>query len=335
MQSGGALVGILVTGGAGFIGSCFVRGLLHGVYPQLAGRPVTVLDKLTYAGDRANLDPVAAHPGLTLVVGDILDAPLVRELMAGVDLVVHFAAESHVDRSIADATDFVRTNVEGTHVLLEAALGAGVERFVHISTDEVYGSIEHGAWREEQPLAPNSPYAATKAASDLMALAYHRTHGLPVVVTRCSNTYGPYQHPEKLIPLFVTNLLDGLPVPLYGTGHNRRDWLHVEDHCAAVALVATKGRPGEVYHIGGGSELSNAEMTDRLLTLCGADPSAVRHVTDRKGHDRRYCLDITKISEELGYAPRVGFAEGLAGTVDWYRAHRPWWTAAKRRTARS
>nr|BAC57041.1 dTDP-glucose-4,6-dehydratase [Micromonospora griseorubida] len=320
---------VLVTGGAGFIGSHFVRQLLAGAYQRWHGAQTIVLDKLTYAGNLANLAPVAHHPDLTFTQGDVCDRELVENLMRGVDLVVHFAAESHVDRSIAAADAFVRTNVQGTHTLLDAAVRAGVERFVHVSTDEVYGSIEEGSWTEEQPLAPNSPYAASKAGSDLLALAFHRTHGLPVCVTRCSNNYGPYQYPEKLIPLFTTNLLDGLPVPLYGDGRNQRDWLHVDDHCHGIDLVATGGVPGEVYHIGGGTELSNADLTAHLLDLCGADELSVRRVADRPGHDLRYSLDISKISRELGYTPRVSFAEGLADTVDWYRNNRAWWEPLK------
>ncbi|GHB86078.1 dTDP-glucose 4,6-dehydratase [Streptomyces cirratus] len=324
---------VLVTGGAGFIGSHFVRELLAGSYPDLGEGEVVVLDALTYAGNLASLAPVADHPRLRFVHGDICDAALVAELMAGTAVVVHFAAESHVDRSIADASEFVRTNVLGTQTLLQAAVTAGVGRFVHVSTDEVYGSIETGSWPEEHPLAPNSPYAASKAASDLLALAFHRTHGLEVCVTRCSNNYGPYQFPEKAIPLFTTNLIDGLDVPLYGDGGNSRDWLHVDDHCRGIALVAVKGRPGEVYNIGGGTELTNLELTQRLLELCGRDAGAVRRVADRAAHDRRYSVDITKITAELGYAPRVPFAGGLAGTVAWYRDNRAWWEPLKARAA--
>ncbi|MEU6291262.1 dTDP-glucose 4,6-dehydratase [Streptomyces sp. NPDC015140] len=320
---------VLVTGGAGFIGSHFVRELLSDAYPDLAATRVVVLDALTYAGNRANLDPVRTDGRLEFVRGDICDAPLVGRLMRGVDLVVHFAAESHVDRSIEDASAFVRTNVQGTQTLLDAAVRAGAGRFVHVSTDEVYGSIETGSWPEEHPLAPNSPYAASKAASDLMALAFHRTHGLELCVTRCSNNYGPYQFPEKLVPLFTTNLVDGLTVPLYGDGGNSRDWLHVDDHCRGIALVAAKGRPGEVYNIGGGTELTNRELTGRLLELCGRDASAVRRVADRAGHDRRYSVDIAKISTELGYAPRIGLDRGLADTVAWYRDNRSWWEPLK------
>jgi dTDP-glucose 4,6-dehydratase len=290
---------------------------------------VTVLDKLTYSGNRANLEPVVADPRLTFVEGDIGNAHLVDDLLPGHDAVVHFAAESHVDRSIDSAAVFVMTNVVGTQTLLDAALRHGLGRFVHVSTDEVYGSIEEGSWTEDWPLAPRSPYSASKAGSDLLALAYHRTHDLDVVVTRCSNNYGPYQFPEKVIPLFVTNLLDGLPVPLYGDGGNVRDWLHVADHCAGIDLVLHRGRAGEVYHIGGGTELTNKELVARLLEACGADWEMVEAVPDRKGHDRRYSLDITKISTELGYAPSYTLDEGLAETVAWYRDNRAWWEPLK------
>jgi dTDP-glucose 4,6-dehydratase len=324
---------LLVTGGAGFIGSHFVRSLLTGRYPQWSDAAVTVFDKLTYSGNRANLDPVADHPGLAFVEADICDPVAVAEVMPGHDVVVHFAAESHVDRSIAGAGPFVVTNVLGTQVLLDAALRAGVGRFVHVSTDEVYGSIEDGRWHEEWPLAPRSPYSASKAGSDLLALAYARTHGMDVVVTRCSNNYGPYQFPEKVIPLFVTNLLDGRKVPLYGDGGNVRDWLHVDDHCQGIQLVAHRGRPGEVYHIGGGTELTNKELTALLLEACEAGWDMVEPVADRQGHDRRYALDISKISEELGYLPRVGFEEGLADTVAWYRENRDWWEPLRPKAA--
>ena len=297
----------------------------------MAGAAVTVLDLLTYSGNRANLPLTDSR--LSFVQGDIRDPALLRELLPGHDVVVHFAAESHVDRSIAGAVPFVTTNVLGTQLLLDAAQAAGVGRFVHVSTDEVYGSIEHGSWTEQWPLAPNSPYAASKAGSDLLALAAHRTHGLDVVVTRCSNNYGPYQFPEKVIPLFVTNLLDGRKVPLYGDGGNIRDWLHVDDHCRGIQLVLEKGRPGEVYHIGGGTELTNKELTERLLAACGAGQEMVQPVADRKGHDRRYSLDITKISDELGYAPQVGIDEGLLSTVAWYRENRAWWEPLKARAA--
>jgi dTDP-glucose 4,6-dehydratase len=326
-------VKILVTGGAGFIGSHFVRTMLGGGYPAYADADVVVLDKLTYAGNRANLAPVADSPRLTFVEGDILDAAGMEELMTGVDAVVHFAAESHVDRSITGAADFVVTNVVGTQTLLEAARRTGVGRFLHVSTDEVYGSISTGSWPETHPLEPNSPYSASKAGSDLLVRAYHRTHGMDVVITRCSNNYGPYQFPEKVIPLFVTNLVDGKNVPLYGEGANVRDWLHVDDHCRGIALVLAGGRSGEVYNIGGGTELSNRELTERLLAECGADWSRVDHVPDRLGHDLRYSVDIAKISEELGYQPQVPFEQGLAETVRWYTERRDWWEPLRARAA--
>jgi dTDP-glucose 4,6-dehydratase len=324
-------VRVLVTGGAGFIGSHYVRSLLAGAYPAYADADVVVLDLLTYAGTLTNLAACAADPRLHFVRGDIRDPDVVAEVMTGTDVVVHFAAESHVDRSIAGAADFVSTNVVGTQVLLQAALECGVSRFVHVSTDEVYGSIDEGAWPETHPLEPNSPYSASKASSDLLARSFHRTHGLPVCITRCSNNYGPHQFPEKVIPLFVSNLLDGKKVPLYGDGLNVRDWLHVDDHCRGIQLVAEKGRDGEVYNIGGGTELTNSELTMRLLEAVGADESMIEHVTDRKGHDRRYCVDWSKIAEELGYAPRMSFDEGLAATVRWYTEHRSWWEPLKNR----
>jgi len=307
--------------------------LLNGGYPTALGATVTVLDKLTYSGNIANLAPVRDDPRLTFIQGDIGDEALLAEVLPGHDVIVHFAAESHVDRSIQGAGPFVTTNVLGTQTLLDAALRHRVQRFVHVSTDEVYGSIEVGSWTESTPLAPNSPYSASKAGSDLLALAYHRTHGLDLVVTRCSNNYGPYQFPEKVIPLFVTNLLDGAPVPLYGDGGNVRDWLHVADHCAGIELARDKGRSGEIYHIGGGVELTNKELTALLLDACGVGWEMVRPVEDRKAHDRRYSLDITKISEELGYAPSVSFEQGLAATVEWYRDNRSWWEPLKTRAA--
>jgi dTDP-glucose 4,6-dehydratase len=325
---------ILVTGGAGFIGSHFVRTVLAGERDGIADAAVTVLDKLTYSGNRANLDPAAEHPGLTFVEGDICDAALVDDLVAGHDAIVHFAAESHVDRSIDGAKPFVVTNVLGTQTLLDAAVRHGTGRFLHVSTDEVYGSIETGSWPEDWPLVPNSPYSASKASSDLLALAYHRTHKLDVVVTRCSNNYGPYQFPEKVIPLFVTNLLDGRKVPLYGDGGNVRDWLHVDDHCHGIALALTGGRAGEVYNIGGGTELTNKELTALLLEANGAGWDRVEYVEDRKGHDRRYSVDITKISTELGYQPRVPFEAGLADTVRWYAENRSWWEPLRARAGR-
>jgi dTDP-glucose 4,6-dehydratase len=326
-------VRVLVTGGAGFIGSNYVRAVLAGRYASLADAEVTVLDKLTYSGTVANLAPVQDNPRLTFVQGDICDAELLADLIPGHQVIVHFAAESHVDRSILGAAPFVTTNIVGTQMLLDAARRAGIDRFLHVSTDEVYGSIESGSWTEEWPLAPNSPYSASKAGSDLMALAAHRTHGLDVVVTRCSNNYGHHQFPEKVIPLFVTNLLDGGTVPLYGDGGNVRDWLHVDDHCLGIQLALEKGRAGEVYNIGGGTELTNRELTERLLAACGRDWSSVRRVADRKAHDRRYSLDIAKISGELGYAPQVDLSDGLEATVRWYAENRAWWEPLKARAA--
>jgi dTDP-glucose 4,6-dehydratase len=322
---------VLVTGGAGFIGSHYVRKALGGAYASLADAEIVVLDKLTYAGSEANLEPVRDDPRLRFVRGDICDPTVVSQVMAGVDLVVHFAAESHVDRSILGASDFVVTNVLGTQTLLQAAVDAGVSKFVHVSTDEVYGSIESGSWPETHPLEPNSPYSASKASSDLLARSYFRTHGLPVCITRCSNNYGPHQFPEKVIPLFVTNLMDGRKVPLYGDGLNIRDWLHVDDHCWGIQLVAESGRPGEIYNIGGGTELTNLELTDRLLKAFGLGEEMVERVEDRKAHDRRYSVDITKITNELGYRPLMSFDEGLAGTIEWYRANRAWWEPLKDR----
>jgi dTDP-glucose 4,6-dehydratase len=320
---------LLVTGGAGFIGSHYVRSVLAGAWRLTEPDAVVVLDKLTYAGNLANLEPVADDPRYTFVHGDILDAALVDELVAEADAVVHFAAETHVDRSIGGAADFVMTNVVGTQTLLDSAHRLGVEKFVHVSTDEVYGSVEVGSWDERHALEPNSPYSASKASSDLLARAYHRTHALPVCVTRCSNNYGPYQHPEKVVPLFVTNLLDGLTVPLYGEGANVRDWLHVDDHCRGIHLVLTGGRPGEVYNIGGGTELSNLELTELLLEATGATWDRVRKVPDRLGHDLRYSVSTAKIRLELGYEAEVDFRDGLAATIDWYRTHRSWWEPLK------
>ncbi|MCW2836637.1 MAG: acuS2 [Marmoricola sp.] len=324
---------LLVTGGAGFIGSHYVRSVLTGAWGGEEPESVVVLDKLTYAGNLANIAPVSGDSRLQFVKGDILDRAVVDRLMADVDAVVHFAAESHVDRSILGAAEFVTTNVVGTQTLLDSALRHGVEKFVNVSTDEVYGSIEQGSWDEEQPLLPNSPYSASKASSDLLARSYHRTHGLPVCITRCSNNYGPYQFPEKVIALFATNLIDGAEVPLYGEGANVRDWLHVDDHCRGLHLVLERGRPGEVYNIGGGTELSNKELTGLLLEATGTDWDRVRKVTDRLGHDLRYSVDITKISTELGYRPEVPFTHGLAETVEWYRANRAWWEPLKVRAS--
>ncbi len=320
---------VLVTGGAGFIGSHYVRTMLTGGYPGFERAEVTVLDKLSYAGNLDNLYPVADHENLRFIHGDICDPRLVAEVMPGQDFVVNFAAESHVDRSIRSASDFVAANVAGVGVLAQACVEAGVRRLVQVSTDEVYGSIAVGSVTEDAPLEPNSPYAASKAGGDLIALAFYRTHGLDVRVTRGANTYGPYQYPEKVIPLFVTNLLDGQPVPLYGDGKHVRTWLHVDDHCRGIQLALCNGEPGAVYHVGGQTELTNTELTQLLLERCGADWSQVRQVTDRKGHDRRYSLDDSRL-HELGYAPGIAFGAGLDLTVDWYRENRRWWEPLKR-----
>jgi dTDP-glucose 4,6-dehydratase len=311
-------VRVVVTGGAGFIGSHFVKRLVA------AGDEVVVLDKLTYSGNRANLEGVEHR----FVQGDIGDPDVVAGAGAGAEAIVNFAAETHVDRSILAAGDFIRTDVFGTHVLLEWARESGA-RFVQVSTDEVYGDVETGeSSREGDPLRPSSPYAASKAGGDLQVLAYVRTYGVDASVTRGSNTYGPNQYPEKLIPLFVTNALDGEPLPLYGDGRQTRDWLHAEDHAAAIELVLREGGAGEVYNVGGGEEVENVEITRRILELTGRDESLVRHVADRPGHDRRYSLDSSKL-RELGWAPRRNLAEGLADTVDWYRARRDWWEPIK------
>ncbi|SEG83688.1 dTDP-glucose 4,6-dehydratase [Thermomonospora echinospora] len=317
---------ILVTGGAGFIGSHYVRSLLK----ARDDVSVTVLDKLTYAGNRANLGPVRGERRFRFVRGDICDPDVVDALVREADQVVHFAAESHVDRSIYDADRFLRTNILGTQVLLEAALRHELERFVHISTDEVYGSLERGSWSEAEPVRPNSPYAASKASSDLIALSYHATHGLDVRVTRCCNNYGPYQFPEKVIPLFVTNLLTGRKAPLYGDGSNVREWLHTDDHVRAVELVRTRGAAGEIYNIGSDTELTNRELTAVLLEGCGAGWDMVEMVADRPGHDLRYSVDWAKARTQLGYSPRRDFAAGIAETIEWYRRNRDWWEPLKR-----
>ena len=324
---------IVVTGGAGFIGSNFVRMALAGRLPTVTPSQLTVIDSLTYSGTLTNLESVANDPRYRFEKADIRDREALNAIIPGHDAIVHFAAESHVDRSVVDASIFVETNVLGTQRLLDAARDHGVGRFVHVSTDEVYGSIDEGEWDEEQPLLPNSPYAASKAGSDLIVRSYHKTHGMNVSITRCSNNYGPHHFPEKVIPLFVTNLIDGHPVPLYGDGLNRRDWLHVDDHCRGIALVLTAGAAGEIYNIGGGTELSNRELTDLLLDATGRDETFITYVEDRKGHDRRYCVSIDKISTELGYTPEVPFATGLAEVVQWYRDNRAWWEPLKDRAA--
>jgi dTDP-glucose 4,6-dehydratase len=320
---------LLVTGGAGFIGSNFVRMALTNQLPIENIETLTVLDALTYAGDEENLSLIANDARYHFVKGDIRDEALVDELMKNHDVVAHFAAESHVDRSIEGGSDFVSTNVMGTQVLLDAARRNQLKRFVHVSTDEVYGSIDEGAWPEDHPLLPNSPYSASKAGSDLLVRAYHRTHKLDTIITRCSNNYGHYQFPEKVIPLFVTNILEGKKVPLYGKGLNVRDWLHVDDHCRGIALALSKGKAGEIYNIGGGTELTNLELTDMILDVMGVGEEFIERVEDRKGHDLRYSVDITKISNELGYQPQVNFEEGLRATAQWYRDNENWWKKHK------
>lgn len=319
---------ILVTGGAGFIGSNFVRRIIDGTLSGITS--VTVLDKLTYAGTRTNLAGLP-HDSFEFIEGDICDQELTLKLAKSHDAIVNFAAESHVDRSISGSRDFVQTNVLGTQTLLDAARLGSVATFVQVSTDEVYGSIAEGSWPETDPLLPNSPYAASKASADLVARAYFRTYGLDVRITRCSNNYGPNQFPEKIIPLFVTNLIDGVKVPLYGDGLNVRDWLHVDDHCRGIHAVLTRGKAGEIYNIGGGTELSNAELTRKILELMGKDDSRIEYVEDRLGHDLRYSVDIAKISRELGYEPLVDLEVGLRQTVEWYQENEHWWRPLKNR----
>jgi dTDP-glucose 4,6-dehydratase len=321
---------LLVTGGAGFIGSNFVRMISRG---ELVGvSHVTVLDKLTYAGLRENLDQVSGISSYAFQHGDICNPELATSLISEVDAVVNFAAESHVDRSISGAADFIQANIVGVQVLLDAIKASGRNtRFLQISTDEVYGSIDMGSWTEDWPIQPNSPYSASKAGGELLARSYHQTHKLDVVITRCSNNYGTHHFPEKLIPLFITNLLEGKKVPVYGKGKNVRDWLHVDDHCRGIFKVLTNGRTGQVYNIGGGRELTNIEITNLLLQAMGADESSIEYVEDRKGHDLRYSVDWTKINKELGYEPQVNFEDGIKDTIQWYRDNQAWWMPLKNR----
>jgi dTDP-glucose 4,6-dehydratase len=313
----------LVTGGAGFIGSNYVRHVLANTDDE-----VVVYDALTYAGNRSTLKDVDDDPRFSFVHGDICDPATLTEAMRGVDAVVHFAAESHVDRSIVGSDDFVVTNCFGTNIVLDVARRLDVGRVVHIGTDEVYGSVEVGSSKETDPLEPRSPYSASKAGSDLIALSYHHTHGVPVVVTRCTNNFGPYQFPEKAIPLFTTNLLDGGTVPLYGDGLNERDWLYVDDHCAGVLLVLQQGIAGEIYNIGAGNETPNRVLVDKLLALLGKDEASVTYVEDRLGHDRRYSVDISKITA-LGWSKQRTLDEALEATVGWYRDNEWWWRPLK------
>jgi dTDP-glucose 4,6-dehydratase len=319
------VVNVLVTGGAGFIGSNFVRWA-HDAHPDWT---LTTLDKLTYAGRLENLRAVETSPRHTFVRGDITDAAIAAPLVAAADIVVHFAAETHVDRSILAAGDFIHTDVFGTFVLLEAARSSSRLRlFVQISTDEVYGSVPQGHSLETDELRPRNPYAASKAGADRLAYSFWATHGVPVIITRASNNYGPHQFPEKVIPLFITNAIDEQPLPLYGDGLNVRDWLHVEDHCRALDLLIAQGVPGEVYNVGGGNEVRNVDLTHRILALTGRPPTLITPVADRPGHDRRYALDTTKL-RALGWRPEVPFDQGLAATVDWYRRNEWWWRPIK------
>ena len=318
---------LLVTGGAGFIGSNFVRRTVDGTLSGIS--EITVLDKLTYAGTLTNLSSLP-HGSYRFVQGDICDTELVNSLAKEHDVIVNFAAESHVDRSITGAKDFIETNVLGTQNLLDAALRNKIKTFIQISTDEVYGTISEGSWSEDFPLLPNSPYSASKASADLIARSYHRTFGLDVRTTRCSNNYGPHQFPEKVIPLFVTNLIDGKKVPLYGKGLNVRDWLHVDDHCRGIHAVLMKGKAGEIYNIGGGEELTNKELTSMILTKMGKNDSSIEYVQDRLGHDLRYSVSIEKISRELEYQPLVKFDEGIEETIEWYKKNEQWWRPLKK-----
>jgi len=320
------MTSFLVTGGCGFIGSNFVRYVL-GVDPEAT---IVNLDCLTYAGNLANLADLEGNPRYRFVKGDITDAAAVRAAMQGVDSVIHFAAESHVDRSILDSGPFVRTNVLGTQILLDAARSAGVRRFVQVSTDEVYGSLgATGFFTEETPLAPNSPYSASKAAGDLLVRGYVHTYGFPALITRCSNNYGPYQFPEKIIPLFISNLLRDEQVPVYGDGQNIRDWIHVRDHCAGVYQTWKNGTVGEVYNFGGRCEKTNLELTKALLDAVGKPHTLIKYVKDRPGHDRRYAIDCAKAERELGWKPQVRFEDGLRETVEWYKSNLPWVAAIR------
>jgi len=316
---------ILVTGGCGFIGSNFIRHMLN----KYQDHSIINLDKLTYAGNPDNLKDIEKNSNYSFVRGDICDNAVVDKVMQKVDTVIHFAAESHVDRSIDDASAFVRTNVLGTFVLLDSALKNNIKRFVHVSTDEVYGSISKGSFKETDILTPSSPYSSSKAGSDLLAQSYYITHGMPVIITRCTNNFGPYQYPEKLIPLFITNLIENKKVPVYGTGKNVRDWIYVEDHCKAIDFVLHEGKNGEIYNIGGGAEKTNLEITETILEILGKDDSMVKYVKDRPGHDLRYSLDCTKL-RRLGWAPEQEFDDALYDTVRWYVENRWWWEKLKR-----
>jgi dTDP-glucose 4,6-dehydratase len=322
----GNMMRLLVTGGAGFIGSNFIRYILD-KHPEWE---ITNLDKLTYAGNLENLTDVQDEPRYHFIQGDIADRELLDKVLnRGFDAIINFAAESHVDRSILDPSPFIKTNIEGTQALLEGARKYGVEKYIQVSTDEVYGSIDSGSFTEESPLFPNSPYSASKAAADLLCLAYWKTYRTPVIITRCSNNFGPYQFPEKLIPLATTNALEDKSIPIYGDGLNVRDWIFVADHCRALDLVIQKGKPGEIYNIAGGSEKTNLELIYRLLDLLNKPRSLMQFITDRPGHDRRYALDTKKITNELGWKPVHTFEAALAATIDWYLKNEPWWRRIK------
>jgi dTDP-glucose 4,6-dehydratase len=319
---------ILLTGAAGFIGSNFARMIARGEFEEISS--VYVLDKLTYAGLKKNLKTVEIFPKYEFFQGDICDSKLVQQLLCDVDAVVNFAAESHVDRSISGAADFVRTNAVGVQVLLDEILATRRNiRFLQVSTDEVYGSIDQGSWNETCPILPNSPYSASKGAGELLVRAFHNTHGVDTVITRCSNNYGPFHFPEKLIPLFITNLILGLKLPVYGNGKNVRDWLHVDDHCRGIYKVLIGGRSGEIYNIGGGREVSNIELTKIILDFMDLDESYIDFVQDRKGHDFRYSVNWSKINQELGYEPKIKFENGLIDTIKWYKENRDWWEPLK------
>ena len=314
---------LLVTGGAGFIGSNFVRRIVDGSLTGISS--LVVLDKLTYSGNIKTLDAIEKKDYL-FYEGDIADPVIVEKITSKVDAVVNFAAESHVDRSIKSGKDFVQTNILGAQNLIEISLKNEVETFVQISTDEVYGTIDFGSWTEDFPLKPNSPYSASKASADLIARSYFQTHGFDIRITRSSNNYGPYQYPEKIIPFFITNLLRNKKVPLYGDGRNIRDWLHVDDHCDGIHKVLFKGRPGEIYNIGGGEELTNIELTKSILSRMNKDEKEIVYVEDRLGHDARYSLDISKISNELAYKPKIKFEDGITQTINWYLQNEKWWS---------
>jgi dTDP-glucose 4,6-dehydratase len=313
---------VLVTGGAGFIGSHFVKMAIKGNFKAITS--IRVLDNFTYSGLRSNLEPISQSESFELMVGDITNPNDVESACSGVDAVINFAAESHVDRSISDSSAFIQTNIEGVRILLEQCRKLKI-RFLQVSTDEVYGSISNGSWTEDSPLEPNSPYSASKASGDLIVRSFHKTFGVDTVITRCSNNYGPNQFPEKIIPLFITNLIVGKEVPLYGDGKNIRDWLHVSDHCRGLALALVNGKSGEVYNIGGGQEMTNLELTLVILNKFGLGEEKIEFIADRRGHDFRYSVDWNKAHEELGYRPEVDFSKGIVDTIDWYRNNQIWW----------